>query len=134
MSVSNGIPAARAMEAPADRSTHRSSGLTPITTSLPSCRHFAICWTTASDVDQAGGSSALTAKEAKKLINTRHARWMSLFPILRCEYRSEPDILDGPPDVDLQRQSAPEPNLNKRFRQPNVNQITVRDLSRQRAA
>src|SRR6266436_226873 len=99
MSASNGIPAARAMDAPVDRSTHRSSDLVPITTSLPSCRHFAICCTTASGVDQAGGSSALTAKQAKKLINTRLARWMTLLPILRHEYRSEPDILDGPPDV-----------------------------------
>src|SRR5215472_11732104 len=117
MSVSNGIPAARAMEAPADRSTHRSSGLTPITTSLPSCRHFAICWTTASGVDQAGGSSALTAKQAKKLSNTRHARWMTLLPILRYEYRSDDMNTDPSPTfwtllrtVDLRRQSGTESN------------------------
>jgi hypothetical protein len=59
---------------------------------------------------------------------------MTFLPALRCEYRSEADILDDPPDTDLHRQSAPESNLNKRSLQPNVNQITLRHFFRERAA
>jgi hypothetical protein len=53
---------------------------------------------------------------------------MTFLPALQCEYRSEPDILDDPPDIDLHGRSAPQSHLNKRSLQPNVNQITLRHV------